>query len=63
MPLASNADAIEGGAWSEQAIEAGRFVEMGVNVGALLPGTQPIFTTVRMRTPEDAAFGYFGEGY
>jgi hypothetical protein len=32
-----------------------------VNVGALL-GADPLYTTVRMRTPEDAAFGYLGEG-
>lgn len=57
-----NAESIEGGAWDGQPIEAGRFVEMGVNVGALLPGDQPAFTTVRMRTPQDAGFGYFGEG-
>jgi len=58
----SNAAAIDGGAWDGQAIEAGRFVELGVNVGALVSGTQPVFTTVRFRTPQDAAFGYFGEG-
>jgi hypothetical protein len=58
----SNAEEIEGGAWDGQPIGAGRFVELGVNVGALLSGAQPVFTTVRMRTPEDAAFGYFGEG-
>ena len=57
-----NADAIDGGAWSGHAIEAGRFVEMGINIGALLPGAQPAFATVRLRTPQDAAFGYFGEG-
>ena len=58
----SNAEAIEGGDWSGDAIEAGRFVEIGMNIGALMPGAQPAFKTVRLRTPQDAAFGYFGEG-
>lgn len=56
-----NGDVIEGGPWNAQQVGAGRFVEMGINVGALL-GAQPVFTTVRLRTPQDAAFGYFGEG-
>jgi len=58
----SNAGLIDGGEWNGQAIEAGRFVEIGVNVGSLVSGPQPVFTTVRLRTPQDAAFGYFGEG-
>jgi hypothetical protein len=57
----ANGVAIEGGAWTEGPIEAGRLIEIGVNAGALL-GTQPVFTTVRIRTPEDIAFGYFGKG-
>ncbi|KAB2968691.1 MAG: hypothetical protein F9K18_02420 [Thermoanaerobaculia bacterium] len=59
--VVGNAGAIPGAAWGEGPIEAGRFFEVGVNVGALLGG-QPGFTTVQIRTPEDLAFGYFGEG-
>jgi hypothetical protein len=58
----SNAGVVDGGEWNGQAIEAGRFVELGLNVGALVSGAQPVFATVRLRTPQDAAFGYFGEG-
>jgi hypothetical protein len=58
----TNYQTIEGGSWDGQTIGAGQFVEMGLNIGALTSGAQPIFTTVRLRTPEDAAFGYFGEG-
>jgi hypothetical protein len=54
----SNGAAITGGPWNPQQIDAGRFVEIGINVGALV-GAQPRYTTVRLRTPEDAAFGYF----
>ena len=59
---------IDGGPWPNydtagdpEAITAGHFVEVGVNAGALVGG-QPDYATVRLRTPEDAAFGYFAEG-
>ncbi len=35
--------------------------ELFSDAGAYL-GAAPSFTTVRIRTPEDAAFGYFAEG-
>lgn len=57
----TNAGPIEGGPWNPQTIPAGQFVELGVNVGALLDGARPAFATVRLRTPQDASFGYFGE--
>ena len=56
-----NAGLIDGGPWDPRRIDPNRFVELGVNAGALL-GVQPSYTTVRIRTPEDTAFGYFGEG-
>jgi hypothetical protein len=59
---------VDGGPWPNhdttgdpEQISASRFVEVGLNVGALL-GVQPSFTTVRLRTPQDTAFGYFAEG-
>jgi hypothetical protein len=62
-----NGSQVAGGPWPNHDTEgdpgqiaAGRFVEVGASVGALL-GAQPDFTTVRFRTPQDAAFGYFGE--
>lgn len=58
----SNGSSIDGGPWASQQIEAGRFVEVGVNTGALL-GAQPSYLTVRISTPQDIAFGYFGEAY
>jgi hypothetical protein len=63
-----NSTVIDGGPWvnfdtdgDPEQIGIDRFVEFGINVGALL-GSQPSYTTVRLRTPEDAAFGYFAEG-
>jgi hypothetical protein len=64
-----NGAEIDGGPWANydtagadpEVIGLGRFVEMGLNIGALL-GAQPQFTTVQLRTPEDAAFGLFAEG-
>jgi len=58
----ANATAIVGGPWNGgQQLAANSLVEMGINVGALV-GTQPNFTTIRLRTPQDTAFGYFAEG-
>ena len=64
-----NAFEVDGGPWPNydtqgdpELISIDRFIEVGANVGALLGGSQPGFRTVRLRTPEDAAFGYFGEG-
>lgn len=64
----SNAVAIDGGPWTNfdtgadpEQISAHRFVELGLNVGALL-GTRPYFRTITVRTPEDLFFGYFEEG-
>ena len=56
-----NGSLIEGGPWGSQQIEPGRFWELGVNAGALL-GAQPTYITVRIRTPQDIAFGHFGDG-
>jgi hypothetical protein len=63
-----NSTVVDGGPWENhdtdgdpEQISANRFVEVGVNVGALL-GIQPSYTTVRLRTPQDTAFGYFAEG-
>jgi len=63
-----NATVIDGGPWvnydtdgDPEQIAADRFIEAGINVGALL-GSQPSYTTVRLRTPGDAAFGYFEQG-
>lgn len=59
---------IDGGPWTNfdsegdaEQITPGRFVELGVNVGALI-GTQPTYTTVQLRTPQDIALSYFAEG-
>ena len=40
-----------------------RFFEVGVNVGHLLEITDPnyAYTTIRLWTPTDLAFGHFGE--
>jgi len=64
----SNMSSIEGGPWvnhdtgpDAELISAHRFIEFGINVGALL-GSQPSYKTVRVRTPQDAIFAYFGEG-
>ena len=63
-----NAAEVDGGPWQNhdttgdpEQIGANKFVEVGVNVGALLAGP-PDFTTVWLRTPEDAALGHFAEG-
>ena len=55
---------IYAGPWADidaDTLMADRFAEFGVNVGALL-GTDPQFTTLCIRTPQDIAFGYFAEG-
>jgi hypothetical protein len=57
----SNAGTVEGGPWDSGEIAPGRFVEVGVNLGALL-GAEPALTSIRVRTPDDIAFGYFAEG-
>jgi hypothetical protein len=57
----ANAATIEAGPWGNQEIAPGRFAEVGVNLGALL-GAEPALTSIRIRTPGDIAFGYFGEG-
>lgn len=57
----ANASAIAAGPWGNQEIAPGRFAEVGVNLGALL-GAEPALTSIRIRTPGDIAFGYFGEG-
>jgi hypothetical protein len=57
----SNAAAIDGGPWKPGEIAPGRFVEVGVNLGALF-NADPILNSVRIRTPDDIAFGYFEEG-
>lgn len=63
-----NSSEVDGGPWPNydltddpEQIGANKFVEIGVNVGALLGGP-PDFTTVWLRTPEDAAFGHLAEG-
>lgn len=62
-----NASPVDGGPWTNfdsgpdpELISAQRFVELGINVGALL-GSQPAFTTVCVRTPADIAFAYLTE--
>lgn len=60
--LIGNASEIEAGPWTAaagtQTIPAGRFFELGVR----LPGAAGAgFVTVQLRTPQDVAFGYFGE--
>ena len=64
----ANDGIIDGGPWANfdtidnpEEISALRFAELGLNVGALL-GSQPDYTTIQIRTPQDIAFGYFGEG-
>ncbi|HZI45490.1 MAG TPA: hypothetical protein VFD53_09730, partial [Ilumatobacter sp.] len=64
----SNREPIAAGPWPSydtsgdpDSIGAGRFVELGVNVGALL-GSHPVAQSIRVRTPEDIAFGYVVEG-
>jgi hypothetical protein len=64
----ANAALVDGGPWPNhdtggdaEQISPNRFVEIGVNVGALL-GAQPEYVTVSIRTPQDIAFGYLGEG-
>lgn len=54
----SNATAIAGGPWHPAEIAPGRFVEVGIDLGALL-GSNPALKGVRIRTPGDIAFGYF----
>jgi hypothetical protein len=63
-----NGGEIDGGPWPNfdelgdpEMITTDRFVELGVNAGALL-GFQPDYTSIRIRTPQDIAFGYFAEG-
>jgi len=64
----ANGDPIDGGPWpnfdpgdNPEEIAVDHFVEFGLNVGGLL-GFQPDFVTAQIRTPQDIAFGYFGEG-
>ena len=64
----ANGDIIDGGPWpnfdtsdNPEEIAVNRFAEFGLNVGGLL-GAQPEFVTVQIRTPQDIAFEYFGEG-
>jgi hypothetical protein len=57
----ANAAAIAPGAWGNQEIAAGRFAEVGVNLGALF-SADPVLNSIRIRTPDDIAFGYFEEG-
>lgn len=66
--IIANDTIIDGGPWANfdtidnpEELSAHRFAEFGVNVGALL-GSQPEYATVQIRTPQDIAFGYFGEG-
>jgi hypothetical protein len=57
----ANASAIVPGPWGREQIAPNRFAEVGVNLGTLL-GVDPALTSIRIRTPADIAFGYFGEG-
>jgi len=66
--LESNLTGIEGGPWKNhdtlgdpEVISAHRFIEVGLNVGALT-GANPGFSTVCLRTPEDVDFAYFNGG-
>ena len=68
MAILSDYIAINGGPWTNfdtagdpEQISNNRFIEIGVDLTSLL-GSPPDFSTVRMRTPEDTTFGYFGEG-
>ncbi|MDH3404384.1 MAG: hypothetical protein OEP45_12255 [Acidobacteriota bacterium] len=64
----ANADVVDGGSWPNfdtggsdpEQISANRFVEVGINVGAVVGPVD--FTTVCIRSPQDTAFGYFAEG-
>lgn len=62
-----NAADIDGGPWTNfdtdgdpETLSAHRFLEIGANLGQLA-GSTPSFKTVRISTPQDIAFGYFGE--
>jgi len=64
----TNASAVGGGPWRNfdtggdpEQISSGRFIEIGVGVGALL-GVDPAWKSLRVRTPGDIAFGYIPEG-
>jgi hypothetical protein len=57
----ANASAIESGPWGSGQLAAGRFVEIGLDLGALL-GVDPALQSLRIRTPGDIAFGYIQEG-
>jgi len=64
----ANGDIIDGGPWANydtsdnpEEIAVNRFAELGLNIGGLLGGS-PEYVTVQIRTPQDIAFGYFGEG-
>jgi hypothetical protein len=66
--VVSNGTTVDGGPWSNfdtvgdpEIISAARFVELGVNVGALLDW-QPDYMSIQIRSPEDVTFGYFPEG-
>jgi hypothetical protein len=64
----ANGDIIDGGPWvnfdtadNPEEISINHFAELGLNIGTLLGGS-PEYKTVQIRTPQDIAFGYFGEG-
>jgi len=66
--LETNGSSIDGGPWRNydtlgepEVVSAQRFIEVGLNVGALT-GASPAFTTICLRTPEDVDFAYFQEG-
>lgn len=72
--VASNTDPIVGGGpWSGyeettpgelgagEDLAANTFIELSINVGRLI-GSNVEFASARVSTPEDIAFGYFGEG-
>jgi hypothetical protein len=63
-----NGTDVDGGPWPNfdtvgdpEIISTDRFVEIGINVGALV-GLQPDYVSIQVRTPEDITFGYFAEG-
>jgi hypothetical protein len=57
----TNASSIAPGPWGTGVLDAGHFVEVGVDIGTLLEAN-PNFKSLRFRTPEDIAFGYFSGG-
>lgn len=64
----SNGTDVDGGPWPNfdtagdpEMISTDRFVEIGINVSALV-GPQPDYVSIQVRSPEDITFGYFAEG-